>query len=221
MSPRYGWCPLKTAASPRAKFGDKALRRYLKALVAVSGDATKQLLDLFALLGYFALSAYAGGYVYATTYARAFSLSAADMFGTSNVATLFIDRAILSSLMAFGASLVILLLFAAAYYSARYVWRPWFGFLSLAMIFYGCFGLCLWHGRSAARRDVARAILSDQTTLPEVQGCGLAQGSVLLTQTDGRVYALRPVGSLNSQLSLEVVNRNCGMLKLTSTPTED
>lgn len=184
------------------------MKNLLARLASVEGDATKQLLDLFSLLGYFGVVAYAGGSAYSIAYSRVFSLDPAVVFPSSGVVALFLSRVLFDSPCFLAATtLVGLPAFVVLYYSARYVWRPWFGFASLAFVFYAALMFMAWWGHNRGREHALDHWLAANKELPSVSGCaGKFDGDErLLLQAGGYLYAFEPVAE-GSQLVVMVTD---------------
>lgn len=184
---------------------------YIEKLISVKGEPTKQMIDLVLFLTYFSISLYIGGFSYSMSYYSQFNIDASFLLNHQQFIILFITEVIWERLLIIFMSIIFLLIFIFLYYSARNVWKPWFGFLILTLIFCSTFVICIWVGDNQGSVDGKNDKLKRSTALPTVKvllesdAPKYSDGDYcLLLQTNDDVYIYKPV-ELESSITETII----------------
>lgn len=149
--------------------GTTKMKAFLTKFIYADGDPTKQLLDLIFLLAYLSFAFYAGGYMYSASYFSVFEIDATRILQSHELISMFVSRVLLSSPSYKFLGILFLLIFVIVYYAARYVWRPWFGFLVLTTAFSSVFVYTIWLGEKFGRNAAKESSSFKNNPLPNIQ----------------------------------------------------
>lgn len=205
------------------------MKKYFKRLVYIEGDPTKQLIDLLVFLAYFSVSLYAGGFAYSLSYYSRFAIDTSILLSEQQFITLFVTKVILENFLIALISVIFIFIFVVIYYSSRYVWRAWFGFLVLVAIFYGTFILAVWYGGYQGNLQADNDWLKCSTTTPTVTLSGeniinekySKGGYNLLLQNEKEIYVFQPQDTKESVGILAIISKEkIKTMEVTIKPNE-
>jgi hypothetical protein len=95
------------------------------------------------------------------------------------------------------------------------VWRPWFGYVLLSLLFYLTFLVCGYIGNAFGRADAIKDTLEKSTSKPEIKLYGVALvnkyslgGFHLLTENETRFFVFEPQGVEGSLIVVHAVKKS-------------
>ncbi|MEC5293012.1 hypothetical protein VSX64_20315 [Aurantimonas sp. C2-6-R+9] len=180
--------------------------------MSIEENSIKQFADLFVFIGIFAISIYAGGYSYITSYNEYFDLPVITDPTSIGAAVLFASNVLFTGVnYIFTTFLIVIITFA--YVICRYVIASWIGFLVITFLFYASFLACAEVGAFYGNREAEKDTLKFDITKPVIKFPDTGKLSIyntgeyhLLLLTEDRFFIFTPT-SIRGVVQIVAIER--------------
>ncbi len=196
----------------------ESLNLFKDRVIAINVDATKVFSDLLTIIGYFAISSYLGGLSYIQTYFKAFGVLSNLSLDITYISMVFVKDVLLNTWFNILLTLVFLMFFGITYFCSKYVWKAWFGYLILCILFGSSMmltvGLGNLIGYDQAQQDWttnSKLPIAQIISNPNSNDCSTRnmRNPRLLLEDKNYVYVFQPKSGSASDNWVHVIPKKC------------